>query len=260
MESGNGYDLLWQVLSLLVSGFDPTLLVIIPTWFDGDVFKFAHSFHLYYWLQAKKGVLSDDRTQSATFLNSIQEPLYMDVITTLTTCIKNYSLGDEDGYLLPHLCVMGLVLQIYKHAHSRAQTVIPWVQHTLGWYDEYDFDVPIQGASWVAQTNGAGRDQPPPRDGCGGCPPLGPSCYPPCLDIQGGRDCRQPPPGAQCSCFARPNSNRGKYHPDIICDACWQSGHVAANCNVLAIALVIEKYKQDIPDNKKEKIKSEWLT
>ena len=31
MESGNGYDLLWCVLSLLVPGFDPTLPVIIPT-------------------------------------------------------------------------------------------------------------------------------------------------------------------------------------------------------------------------------------
>jgi hypothetical protein len=73
-----------------------------------------------YRLQAKKGVLSDDRTQSAKFLNSIQEPLYADVVMTLTTCIKNYSVGNKDGYLLPHLCVMGLVLQIYKHAQSHA--------------------------------------------------------------------------------------------------------------------------------------------
>jgi hypothetical protein len=150
MESGNGFNLLWRVLSLSVLGFDPTLPVIIPTWFDGGVFEFAHSFHLYYRLQAKKGVLSDDRTQSTTFLNTIQEPLYADVITPLTTCIKNYSLGNEDGYLPPHLCVVGLMLQIYKHAQSRAQTVIPRVRHTLGWHDEYNFDVPIQGAPWVA--------------------------------------------------------------------------------------------------------------
>jgi hypothetical protein len=31
------------------------------------------------------------------------------------------------------------------------------------------------------------------------------------------------------------------------------------NCNVLAIALFIEKYKQDIPDNMKDKIESDWL-
>jgi hypothetical protein len=125
MESGNGYDLLWHVLSLLVPGFDPTLPAILPAWFDGDDFEFVHSFHLYYCLQAKKGVVSDDQTQSATFLKSIQEPLYADVVTTLTTCIENYSSGNKDGYLPANLCVMGLALQIYKHAQSHAQMVIP---------------------------------------------------------------------------------------------------------------------------------------
>jgi hypothetical protein len=131
MESGNGYDLLWRVLSLLVPGFDPTIHINMPTWFDGDVFKFVHSFHFYYRLQAKKGVVLDNWTQSATFLNSIQEPLYADVVMTLTTCIENYAMGLKDGYLPPHLCMTGLALQIYKHVQSRAQTVVPWVGRTI---------------------------------------------------------------------------------------------------------------------------------
>jgi hypothetical protein len=155
MESENGYDLLWRVLSLLVPGFNPTLPVILPAWLDGDVFKFAHSFHLYYRLQAKKGRVTDDQTQSGTFLNSIQELLYADVVTTLTTCIENCSPGNVDGYLLANLCVMILALQSYKHAQSCAQTVIPRVWHTIGWHDKYDSDVLIQGAPWVVQTNGA---------------------------------------------------------------------------------------------------------
>jgi hypothetical protein len=121
----------------------------MPTWFDDNVFKFAHSFSLYYQLQAKKGVVLDDRTKSATFLNSIQDPLYADMATTLTTCIKNYSQGNKDGYLLANLCVMGLALQIYKHAHSCAQMVIPWVRRTIGWQDDTGFDMPIQGAFQV---------------------------------------------------------------------------------------------------------------
>ncbi len=91
-------------------------------------------------------MLSDDQTQSATFLNSIQEPLYADVVITLTTCIKNYSPGDKDGYLPPNLCVMGLALQIYKHAQSRTQMVIPWVRWTIGWHGVLDVNVPIQGS------------------------------------------------------------------------------------------------------------------
>ncbi len=32
-----------------------------------------------------------------------------------------------------------------------------------------------------------------------------------------------------------------------------------ANCDVLAIALFIEKYKRDIPEEMKDKIQSDWL-
>ncbi len=194
-----------------------------------------HSFTLYYRLQAKKGVVSDDKTQSATFLNAIQEPLYADVVTTLTTCIENYSHGIDDGYLPANLCIMGLVLQVHKHAQSRAQTVIPRVRRTIGCHNNTGFDVPVQGAFQVTRTDGAGRDHFPPHDGCGGRPPSGPGRYPTCPEVQGGSDGRRPPPGAQRGWFARPNKNHGEYRPDIICDACCRSGHVAANCDVLAL-------------------------
>jgi hypothetical protein len=66
MESGNGYNLLWQILVLMVPGFDPTIPVMIPVWQDDNIFEFATSFSLYFRLQAKKGVIYDDRTRSTT--------------------------------------------------------------------------------------------------------------------------------------------------------------------------------------------------
>jgi hypothetical protein len=66
MESGNGYDLLWQILVLTVPGFDPTILVTIPVWQDDDIFEVATSFSLYFRLQAKKGVVYNNRTCSTT--------------------------------------------------------------------------------------------------------------------------------------------------------------------------------------------------
>jgi hypothetical protein len=154
---------------------------------------------------------------------------------------------------------MGLTLQIYKHAQTRAQTVIPRVRRTIGWHKDTGKDVPIQGAFHVARTDGGGRDRPPPRDGHGGRQRLGPSRYPPRPAVQGGRNGNRPPPEGQRCCFARPDRNRGEYRPDIICDACRRSGHVEANCDVLAIALFIEKYKWDIPEEMKDKIESDWL-
>ena len=74
MESGNGYDLMWRMLSLSVPRFDPTIQVTIPIWADDDIFDFGLSFLMYFRLQAKRGVIQDDRTHSMTFLNTISEP------------------------------------------------------------------------------------------------------------------------------------------------------------------------------------------
>jgi hypothetical protein len=74
MDSGNGYDLMWRVLELLVLGFDPAIPVKLLCWGDNDVFTFALSFTLYFCLQAKKGVVYDDHTQSTTFLAAVKDP------------------------------------------------------------------------------------------------------------------------------------------------------------------------------------------
>jgi hypothetical protein len=62
-----------------------------------------------------------------------------------------------------------------------------------------------------------------------------------------------------CGRFARPDGKDGKYRPDTVCDACRCTGHVAANCDVLAIALFIEKYKRDLSDDVKDKIETDWV-
>jgi len=41
--------------------------------------------------------------------------------------------------------------------------------------------------------------------------------------------------------------------------ACRRSGHVATNCDVLAIALFIEKYKRDLLDDVKDRIETDWV-
>ena len=45
----------------------------------------------------------------------------------------------------------------------------------------------------------------------------------------------------------------------MICDACRRTGHVAATCDVLAIALFIEKYKRELSDTLRDKIETDWV-
>jgi hypothetical protein len=118
MESNNGYNLLWRILELTVLGFSLTNPVKLPLWRNKDIFKFTHAFLLYYRLQGKKGVWCDDRTQSTTFLQVVDNLAYVDTITTLIMCINNYSTLYDEGYLPAALCVMGLVHQLNKTAKS----------------------------------------------------------------------------------------------------------------------------------------------
>ena len=106
------------MLALSVPGFNLSLQVKLPTWQDDDIFDFALSFLLYFRLQAKKGVVQDDRSHSLTFLQALTDPAYADTVTTLLTCIENYPSDMDDGYLPLHLCVMGLATQLNKNARS----------------------------------------------------------------------------------------------------------------------------------------------
>jgi hypothetical protein len=82
-ELNNGYNLLWRVLELIVPGVDPPLQLSAPAWMGDDIFDFCLLFVLYFRLQLKRGLNHDDRTKSLTFLQTVWEPAYVDVLTTL---------------------------------------------------------------------------------------------------------------------------------------------------------------------------------
>jgi hypothetical protein len=67
-ESGNGYDLLWQILELTVPGFNPANPIKLPIWHDEGIFGFAQALLLSFRLQSKKGVYYDNQTHSTSFL------------------------------------------------------------------------------------------------------------------------------------------------------------------------------------------------
>jgi hypothetical protein len=249
MDSGNGYVLMWHLLALSVPGFDLSIPVKLPS----CIFNFALLFILYFWLQAKKGMVQDDCTCSTTFLNSTYKPMYADAIAALQLCITNYASTLVDGYLRSHQCLMGLANQINNNACTRAHAVIPCICRTLGMEVDIAHQVPIQGSPFPACLDASNRSLAPHWEGRGSGPrPSGNRPY-----VQGGRgsSCKVAP----CGHYARPDRNGGAYQPGKICNACQCTGHVKANCNVLAIALFIEKYKRHISNNMKDCLESEWV-
>ena len=75
-------------------------------------------------------------------------------------------------------------------------------------------------------------------------------------DQPGGGRTRSPPRGR----FARPNQRHRPFLSDVQCDACKRVGHKAANCNMLAVALFVDRYvKKDMSELQHRSIEETWL-
>ena len=278
-ESNNGFDLLWRILELAVPGFDPSLQISAPVWLDDDIFDFCLSFVLYFRLQAKKGLIHDERTKSITFLRAVRDPAYADVITTLQAHIDTFLSKHDFGYLPPNLCMMGLAGQMNKNAQARARDVLPRMARRLHWYqDDWTTPTPdIQGYSPQVYRTDTPRDQrqyddriigprtPDPRmsgRNYGNGSNYG-NGTPRANDRRPGND-RGPGggrPGGNGGKgrYARPDHNRRPYDPNITCAACKRRGHPASTCDMLAMALFLNKYNKSMTKADRDKVETAWL-
>jgi hypothetical protein len=155
---------------------------------------------------------------------------------------------------------MGLAAQLHKTVGKHASALVPRVRRTAGLDRGWAYDVPIQGSPRIARLNAGSHDRPPPRDGRGNCNSFGPRPPQNRPYVHGGRGGSRPPSNIpQRGCYARPDHNKSKWDPNVICDACRRTGHKAANCNMLAMAIFLAKYKRDMSDDMKDKLESAWL-
>ena len=271
-ESNNGYDLLWRILELGVPGFDPSVPIRVPIWRDDDIFDFANAFCLYYRLLAKKGMLYDDRARSVTFLQAITAPAYVDAANTILINVHNYFGSGYDTTLPPALCIMGIANQLHEQSVKRAAAIVPRARRLA--YDDVVDKPPDPHQAYRMDGNRRWNDRPANNDrpqhgrvdnrydrqdriGDGNIGRYGRG-GPPRPVVQGSRGPTRD--SASRGRYVRPDRNRGAYLPDTICDACRRPGHVAATCDVLAMALFIEKYKRDISGDLKDKIERDWVT
>ncbi len=155
---------MWGILALSVPGFDPTLHVAAPIWEDFlDILDFGHAHMLYFCFQAKLGLFLDDRKKSCTFLWAVQHTAYADVVTTLQTHVETFQ-DFKEGYLPPHLCLMGLAQCIDKNSQSCVHDILPRVHCIQGFGEPpelfHHLSCLIQGYSpQVYQTDLAGHGQ-----------------------------------------------------------------------------------------------------
>ncbi len=228
-KMGNGYNYLWRVLELTISGFDPTVPIQAPLWSEvKDIFQFAQDYLLFFCLQDKLNFHYDDRTWSGLFLRAVQYSQFADTVTLLQSHVNLYWQEFEDGYLPPNLCLHGLANSIHQNALARLRDIAtPWARHVEG-------DIThVQGLPLI---NCFAREERH-RGGFGKQ-----------SSSVGSRDrdrtlrdpdSRSPRGPGRLAC---PNCNRRPYLPDVQCAACRWVGHIAKHYDMLATAICLERY------------------
>ena len=291
-ESNNGYDLFWRVLELTTPGFNPTIPILPPTWSrDSELFEFCQAYLLYFRLQSKKNNHFDARTRSCIFLRAISQTDYADIATLLQAQLDSFCKVDDDGYVPHHLRLSGLTTMLHNNAMARVQDFATPRINKLGgmesvWDLVDDDELPfchVQGYEPRVLRLEQGRDRgqfqrgqnrdfrhsrnadhhegPPPR-GRDHDRRKGLSFRD--LGQGGGRSGDRGPGRGRPSKIprdrpVRPDQRRHPFLPGVICAACKRTGHEASSCDMLAIALFVERHKNQLSDSEKSSIEDKWV-
>jgi hypothetical protein len=262
--SRNGYDLLWQILELFVPGFDPTVPIAQPQWMrDSNILEFCQGHLLYFWLQAKKNVFFTARNRSNIFLRGVAPLEYANVVNMIQTSVDTYRHSDDDGHLPDQFCLNKIAMLIHNNAkHCVRDIHTPWINHVMipkqTWDNGYNLDnllfCLVQGyCPRVNRIECQGdRSLHGTGSGHGATPQFGDRC---------GNRKELPPAGNPHGCYNRPNQCRRLFKPGVQCKACKRLGHEAANCDMLAIMLFIDRYiKKELSESDWSNIKHKWLS
>jgi hypothetical protein len=243
-----------------------------PLWLDADdIFQFSQSYLLYFRLQAKMQYHFTNRVRSSMFLRAVHHSEYADTITTLQSHVNLYREDFDTGFLPAHLRIHGLAESIHLNAQAWLRDInAPRVRRIA-----YNHSV-VQGLPstdpYSPLINQLGRQD---RNAFGYCDSEGSSPgdgYPrgACDHTRDGRDGLGGTPAARGQDdrsrtprgrpVARPDRNRRPYLPDVQCAACKRVGHVAKHCDMLAMAICLERYmKHDLSPAVCDSIKRDWL-
>jgi hypothetical protein len=195
---------------------------------------------------------------------------YADVVTNLQTMVNAFHHPDDDNNLPDNLRVDGIAMMIHNNAKHRVRDVAQARAYRMTASDfhwdptnEEDFGYShIQG--YTPHVNCLEH----PRDRHFGqnrhaAPRYNGDHYADRSSDRSRHSDRDSPtpdrPGPQGH-PALPDLRRRPFLPNVHCDACKRNGHTAHNCDMLAMAIFLERYtKKDLLDADRLAIETKWL-
>jgi hypothetical protein len=199
---------------------------------------------------------------------------YANIATSLQSNINSYRLPDDEYFLPQNYRLTNIAMLIHTHTKSQARDLgLRCVNKVAGWdsmsdvlsddelhychiqgYQPHALRVE-QGCGSMGQGGAQNFQRRPRFDNCQDRSTLSMDrSLSTNLTLSSNRSTN-----ASRGRFARPDQRRCTFLPGVQCDACKCIGHKAINCNMLALALFIERHKQSLSDTERNEIESKWI-
>ena len=247
-SSANGYTLLWTLLREFIPMLDCTTPTQLPTWPESnDIFQFARLVIMYCDLAQHRGPQYSDAMKSRLFLSTVRGR-YASMANQFTALVGTYCPG-RDGSVhcsdpLPrHLSVLELARTFYDEAnrvdvavptsfvpsiHAHQTMTTPTLPSTINEVTPTSLRTPTSSLTHATDNPSASRPD----------------------HIQGFtvNTTRTSSPSRRRSApnpTARQSRNQTTPRYQSACEACGKYGHPANRCDMLAMALFIQRYARD---------------
>lgn len=281
----NGYELLWILLKEFIPMFDPSKPAPLPTWpASGDIFEFGRLVLMYCDLAKHRGPPLTEAMRSRMFLNGVQG-FYATFAQPYVALVNTYCPGRDGitrcpNPLPPHLTVLELAHNFYTarsshassppHIHTAHTTTVSGhhIPHTSYASSNGGYTAPYASSNGgYVRSDGMGISETGGYGPSGAVPSLTQTTYSAAASsltphtfarpshIQGflvHAIATQHPQGPRMrQRRGPPDPTRRATRPMAFprhegpCDACGKYGHPAARCDMLAMALFLQRYSQD---------------
>jgi hypothetical protein len=266
-SSANGYELLWILLKEFIPAFDPTRPAPFPTWpSSGDIFQFGRLVLMYCDLSRHRGTPYTEAMKSRMFLTNVKGR-YAILAQQFTALVNTYCPGRDGitrckGPLPFHLTLMELARSFYDATMMEADTAVdntPPITsihafHTDG--SHCRMSGPSSSLPSAVHTNASDPSTVTSyttpgstlytTPGSLAAPPAASNTRP--LHVQGfaahalRTSSRQPAPRRTPP---NPTDRQPIQQYEGPCDACGKYGHPAARCDMLAMAIFLQRYSKN---------------
>ena len=246
-STANGYTLLWTIMREFIPMLDITTPTQLPSWPDSDdIFQYARLILMYCDLAHHRGPPYTEAMRSRLFLSTVRGR-YASLASQYTALVGTYCPGRDgavhcSGPLPKHLSVLELARTFYdtvSHLDSSIPVAFTPSLHAHHTIVTQPTPVPdVTQASYRSPTSTLTSDtqhQPP-------------MCHP--VHIQGfaahaTRSTAPPRRRSAPNPTARRSRSPNRPRYESACEACGKYGHPANRCDMLAMALFIQRYARN---------------